>query len=744
MRLELGEMSQEEFDAFEADILVAAARDSREPPGRRRRRPSRRPTYKITGIDATFEGDEHYVIAAASLTPTFRFVGGKGGVGKTTCAAALGLLAARAGQRTLIVSTDPAPSLGDALQQPLGRLPAQGPGRRRVCDAVEVDAAGRTRRVARRSARAAREDRAARHLAGCATTSPGCCGCRCRASTRSPGCCELADFAASGRYEHIVVDTAPTGHLLRMIGMPAVLEGLAEVFDRMQAQAPGHGRRAARRLDARTPPTRSSRASTTQARWLAALLRDPGACQVSWVTLPEDMAIRETDDGLRALGEEQITVDRVIVNRMTPAPRRPCDWCDGRRRLERTALQALRRRLRGSDVTIASVPAIAAEPRGIRALTARDASPLGGALLFTPRSRRAGAAVSSPPWPRRPRLCERSALMPAGTALVLFGGKGGVGKTTCAAALAIDTALTATDRRVLLLSADPAHSLGDVLQEDVADDPRPIQGGPANLSVRELDPSRGFAALRDRFARGIEELMLRVGGSAGDRQVLHDLLELAPPGVDELVAIVEVIETLDADAGRATFDLIVIDTAPTGHALRLLEMPALVHDWVKAVMSILLKYQPVIGVGDLGAALLRLSRGLGQLRALLTNAGANPVPRGHPGGGAPARGNGALAGAIGRRRHRRADRGRQRGRRRDLPAVPVRGCAGAQRDIRAGTWASGGSRDEALADSGAGDDAAAVRMAGSAVVFRAVAAARRPEGCQAVNRERASTRVKTR
>jgi len=335
--------------------------------------------------------------------------------------------------------------------------------------------------------------------------------------------------------------------------------------------------------------------------------------------LPEAMAIQETDDGLRALDEERIAVDRVIVNRMTPAPGRPCDWCDGRRRLERTALQALRRRLRNSDVIISSVPASVAEPRGTRALTAvaRHLSREIGAQP-PPRAGRRRRLVA--PLAVTSSVLERSALLPAGTALVLVGGKGGVGKTTCAAALAIDTAVRSPDRRVLLLSTDPAHSLGDVLRQDVADDPRPIPGGPANVSVRELDASRGFAALRDRFARGIEELMQRVGGSAGDRQVLHDLLDLAPPGVDELVAIVEVIEALDVDAGPAAVDLIVIDTAPTGHALRLLEMPALFHDWVKAVMGILLKYQPVIGVGDLGAALLRLSRGLGQLRALLTDA----------------------------------------------------------------------------------------------------------------------------
>ena len=62
-----------------------------------------------------------------------------------------------------------------------------------------------------------------------------------------------------------------------------------------------------------------------------------------------------------------------------------------------------------------------------------------------------------------------------------------------------------------------------------------------------------------------------------------------------------------------------MDTAPSGHALRLLEMPALVQDWVKALMSILLKYQPVVGLGQLGAVLLQLSQGLGRLRGLLAD-----------------------------------------------------------------------------------------------------------------------------
>ncbi len=95
---------------------------------------------------------------------------------------------------------------------------------------------------------------------------------------------------------------------------------------------------------------------------------------------------------------------------------------------------------------------------------------------------------------------------------------------------------------------------------------------------------------------------------------MERLLTLAPPGIDELAAVIEVTDALESAA-----DLIVMDTAPSGHALRLLEMPGLVQEWTRALMAILLKYQPVAGIGELGAALIRVSQGLGRLRALLAD-----------------------------------------------------------------------------------------------------------------------------
>jgi arsenite-transporting ATPase len=125
--------------------------------------------------------------------------------------------------------------------------------------------------------------------------------------------------------------------------------------------------------------------------------------------------------------------------------------------------------------------------------------------------------------------------------------------------------------------------------------------------------------IRDRYGRAIDALFDRLSrGSAfdasHDRHVMRDLIDLAPPGIDELIAITEV---TDAIAIEARYDLMIMDTAPSGHALRLLAMPEIVRDWVKALMSILLKYGLVGGLEDVGRLLVNLSQGLGRLREAL-------------------------------------------------------------------------------------------------------------------------------
>jgi arsenite-transporting ATPase len=206
--------------------------------------------------------------------------------------------------------------------------------------------------------------------------------------------------------------------------------------------------------------------------------------------------------------------------------------------------------------------------------------------------------------------------------LLVFAGKGGVGKTTCAVAAALVLARRRPGARVLLLSADPAHSLGDALGVALADDERAVAGAPAGLRARELDADRALGQTRDRYRRAVEDTFdSLLGGTrfdvAYDRQALHGLIDLAPPGLDELFAVLSIVEALvERDP---PFDVVVLDTAPTGHALRLLEMPATALAWVHALLAILLKYREVVGLGEVAAELVATARRLRELRALLAD-----------------------------------------------------------------------------------------------------------------------------
>jgi arsenite-transporting ATPase len=224
--------------------------------------------------------------------------------------------------------------------------------------------------------------------------------------------------------------------------------------------------------------------------------------------------------------------------------------------------------------------------------------------------------------------------------VLFFGGKGGVGKTTCAAAIAL--ALARRDAgQVLLLSTDPAHSLGDVLGVVAGDEVRAVPGAP-RLLVRETDADRAFAERRQRYRHAVDELFTHLRGGSRfdptfDRAVVRDLMDLAPPGLDELFGILAVIDALfparsgvpsaagvPASAGTPGAPgaaAVVVDMAPTGHALRLLALPEIALAWVHALLALLLRYRAVIGLGDLSMDLLALARDLRRLLALLRDPG---------------------------------------------------------------------------------------------------------------------------
>ena len=257
---------------------------------------------------------------AAEPAPIFRFFGGKGGVGKTTCAAATAVrrAEARSDARILVVSTDPAHSLGDALDLTLGPAPVRVRDVRGHLDALELDADAALatwlgdrrdafRLIAQHGTYLDDED-IDRFLD---LSLPGV--------DELVGLVELVRVARAGRYDEVVVDTAPTGHTLRLLEMPATLRRIGGVLDGMQGKhrflAVSLG--GAYRSD---DGDRLAEEFEEEGRALEELLRDGARCSFSWVLLPETLPLAETEDALAALARAGIAVEELVVNRVTPLP----------------------------------------------------------------------------------------------------------------------------------------------------------------------------------------------------------------------------------------------------------------------------------------------------------------------------------------------------------------------------------------------------------------------------------------
>ena len=175
-------------------------------------------------------------------------------------------------------------------------------------------------------------------------------------------------------------------------------------------------------------------------------------------------------------------------------------------------------------------------------------------------------------------------LLESSLKLILFGGKGGVGKTTLASSAGVY--LAGRGKKTLLISTDPAHSLSDSLGVEIGCSIK--NTGIDGLDAFEISAEKEFAAFKEQYDKELRSLFDT--GSYLDRDDVDSILALQMPGMDEVMGLKQIIELVR----EGKYDKYVLDTAPTGHALRLLHLPELLDQWIKVVSKMRWKYRYIV------------------------------------------------------------------------------------------------------------------------------------------------------
>ena len=453
------------------------------------------------------------------------FFTGKGGVGKTSLSCATGLALAEAGKRVLIVSTDPASNLDEVLGTALGSAAtaiSDAPGLFALnIDPVQAAADYRERMVA-----PYRQVLPAAAIQSMEEQFSGACTVEIAAFDEFSKL--LGDPAATAEFDHVIFDTAPTGHTLRLLTLPSAWSGFIDASSGgASCLGPLAGLEKQKALYAAT----------------VSRLSDPAQTTVVLVSRADAAALREAERTRSELAALGVTNLRLVVNGVFTAT------------ASADAIATAMSR-RGADALAALPAGLAALPQSRTAFVAR-----GTVGLSALRELCHGSAAPPANTPHRPlpdglpqslhALIDEFAS--AGHGVIMTMGKGGVGKTTIAAAIALG--LAQRGHPVHLSTTDPAAHIGDAIGEAAA-----------NLSVSRIDPEA-------EVARYTAEVLAKAGAQmdAAGRALLEE--DLRSPCTEEIAVFRAFAQAVHG--GKAGF--VVLDTAPTGHTLLLLDAAEAYH-----------------------------------------------------------------------------------------------------------------------------------------------------------------------
>jgi arsenite-transporting ATPase len=450
---------------------------------------------------------------------------GKGGVGKTSIACAIAVSLVAAGKRVLLVSTDPASNLDEVLETHLGMKPTP------IADltglhAMNVDPEEAARLYRERVVGPYRESLPKSAVDNIEEQLSGACTVEIAAFDEFAKL--LGDQDATADYDHIIFDTAPTGHTLRLLQLPAAWTDFIETnMTGTSCLGPLAGLQAQKELYATALQALSSPAVTT----------------VFLVTRPDPSALTEAERTRSELADLGIKNQRLILNGVFQAS-------------NREDAVALALESRGKK-------ALAEMPQGLRLLPQEEVALVSSSLIGVkalrgfatgdPEATQEILATNPAPILPRPLADLLTEIAARGKGVIMTMGKGGVGKTTVAAAIAVE--LAQMGHKVHLTTTDPAAHISMTLSGNVP-----------NLRVTRIDPAVEIRTYT-------EEVLAESGQGLDEkgRALLEE--DLRSPCTEE-IAVFRAF-ALRVDEGNKGF--VVIDTAPTGHTLLLLDAAEAYH-----------------------------------------------------------------------------------------------------------------------------------------------------------------------
>jgi arsenite-transporting ATPase len=480
--------------------------------------------------------------------PRYYFFSGKGGVGKTSLSAATAVHFAGLGKRTLILTTDPASNLADVFEQEIGHKVTAISGIDNLW-AMELDPDKATAEYKERT------------LAPLKSILPETMLKIMEEQLDSPCTSEMATFERfvgflqKNDFDIIVFDTAPTGHTLRLLELPADWSRVIEIG-------------AEKGIDTCIGPAQALADSKAAFDEALSALKDTEQTRFMFVLRPDTASIKETQRSIKELAKLGINSTELVVNGLFPPE--VCESAFFRAKFngqidrlknivgfkpEAKALFLQSKEIKGIDSlkTIAknlydaplTATALISQARDIFSNlepTGEDVQPKGDSSVF-----------------KLGPLDEKNE-----THLIFFTGKGGVGKTVLSCVSAIG--LADQGHRTLLVTTDPAAHLAQVLGEHVDKEARQILSV-KNLWVTRIDPKAEAEAYKTRILADAKD-------KYSDDRLAVMKEELDSPCTEEMAVFYKFVDLVACN----DYDFMVFDTAPTGHTLRLLRLPI---EWSK-------------------------------------------------------------------------------------------------------------------------------------------------------------------